>query len=73
MCVVILKFHFLTVQISPEDKAAPLDNASKIFQSPLDDSEQGDFVDYGWAFLILSSIEKLNPPVVPRIIFLLAK
>ncbi|XP_027114132.1 protein LNK2-like isoform X1 [Coffea eugenioides] len=32
-----------------EDKAAPLDNASEIFQSPLDDSEQGDFVDYGWA------------------------
>lgn len=32
-----------------ENKAAPLDNASEIFQSPLDDSEQGDFVDYGWA------------------------
>nr|XP_027096098.1 protein LNK2-like [Coffea arabica] len=31
-----------------EDKAAPLDNASEIFQSPLDDSEQGDFVGYGW-------------------------
>lgn len=49
MCVVIIKFHFLTVKIFPEGKAAPLDNASEVFQSPLDDSEQGDFVDYGWA------------------------
>ncbi|KAL3537728.1 hypothetical protein ACH5RR_001094 [Cinchona calisaya] len=32
-----------------EDKTAPLDSTSEIFQSPLEDSDQGDFVDYGWA------------------------
>lgn len=32
-----------------EQKAVRRDNASEIFQSPLDDSEQGDFVDYSWA------------------------
>lgn len=38
--------HYASVS---EDKAVSHDNASEVFQSPLDESEQGEFVDYSWA------------------------
>ncbi|KAI5681848.1 hypothetical protein M9H77_03076 [Catharanthus roseus] len=41
-----------------EDKAAAQDNASEIFQSPLEESEQRDFVDYSWA--TVGSFEDLD-------------